>query len=139
MTQNLEVNDKVKKAYDIAKKTRLNAYAKYSNFLVGSAIAIKDSDEIFGGCNVENISFGGTICAERNAILGAIAQKGKIQLDFVVVCVDTKPVTVPCGMCLQVISEFCTPDMPIYLGDLEGIKKIMKFNELLPSPFDTLE
>lgn len=139
MTQLQKVNEKVSKAYELAKKTRLNAYAKYSNFLVGSAIAIKESDELFGGCNVENISFGGTICAERNAILGAIAKKGKVELEFVVVCVDTNPVTVPCGMCLQVISEFCKADMPIYLGDLEGIKKIMTFKELLPAPFDTLE
>ncbi|EQC46594.1 cytidine deaminase [Bacteriovorax sp. Seq25_V] len=130
---------RVEQAYELAKKTRNNAYAKYSNFFVGSAISIKGVEKLYGGCNVENISFGATICAERNAILNAVAENGKIEIEFVVVCVDTNPVTVPCGMCLQVISEFCKADTPIYLGDLNGIQKTMKFNELLPAPFDTLD
>lgn len=134
----IQVSKTINEAYEIAKKTRLNAYAKYSNFLVGAAIGIENSNEIYGGCNVENISFGGTICAERNAILQAVAKNGKIKISYVVVCVDTNPVTVPCGMCLQVISEFCDSNMPVYLGDLEGIKKVMTFKELLPAPFDTL-
>ena len=122
----------------MAKKTRDNAYAVYSNFHVGAAIGIKGSDTIYPGCNVENISFGATICAERNAILNTVALNGKVELDYVVVVCDTDPVTVPCGLCLQFMSEFSKADMPVYLSNLKGIQKVMKFGELMPAPFDTL-
>jgi len=135
----MEVSPKIQEAYEIAKSARDNAHAVYSNFFVGSAIGIKGSEEIYPGCNVENISYGATICAERNSILSAVARNGKIELDFVVVVCDTNPVTVPCALCLQVISEFAKGDLPIYLGDLEGIKKQLKFSDLLPAPFDTLD
>lgn len=135
----MEVSAKIQEAYEVAKKARDNAHAVYSNFFVGSAVGIKGSDEIYPGCNVENISYGATICAERNSILSAVARNGKIELDYVVVVCDTNPVTVPCALCLQVIAEFAKPDLPIYLGDLEGIKKELKFSDLLPAPFDTLD
>jgi cytidine deaminase len=134
----IKVDEKIQKAYELAKETRLKAHAKYSNFLVGSAIGIKGSDEIYPGCNVENISYGATVCAERNAIFHSVAINGKVELDYVVVVCDTNPVTVPCAMCLQVMSEFCKPEMPVYLGDLQGVQKELKFSDLLPSPFDTL-
>jgi cytidine deaminase len=135
----MQVSQRIQEAYEVAKKARDNAHAVYSNFFVGSSIGIKGSDEIFPGCNVENISYGATVCAERNSIFQAVAKHGKIELDFVVVVCDTNPVTVPCALCLQVMSEFAKPDLPIYLGDLEGIKKELKFSDLLPAPFDTLD
>lgn len=135
----MQVSERIQKAYEVAKNARDNAHAVYSNFFVGSSIGIKGSDEIFPGCNVENISYGATVCAERNSIFQAVAKHGKIELDFVVVVCDTNPVTVPCALCLQVMSEFGKPDLPIYLGDLEGIKKELKFSDLLPAPFDTLD
>lgn len=135
----IEVSSKIQEAYNVAKKTRDNAYAVYSKFHVGAAIGIKGSDTIYPGCNVENLSYGATICAERNAILNSVALNGKVELDYVVVVCDTDPVTVPCALCLQVIAEFAKADMPIYLGDLEGIKKQIKFSDLLPAPFDTLQ
>jgi cytidine deaminase len=127
------------KAFKVALAARSNAHAPYSKFQVGAALKIKGHDEIFAGCNVENASFGATVCAERNAILGAVAKTGKIEVEFVVVVCDTKPVTVPCALCLQVLSEFSKADVPIHLADTESIKKTVTFGDLLPMPFNTLD
>ena len=134
----MQVSDEVNKAYEMAKEVRNKAYAKYSNFRVGSSLKVKGHDEIFIGCNVENISYGGTICAERNAITSAVARLGEIEIEYILVVCDTNPVTVPCGFCLQFLSEFSKGDMKVYLGDLEGVKKVLRFDELLPNPFNTL-
>jgi cytidine deaminase len=133
------MNEIIDNAFQVALKARDNAHAPYSKFQVGAAIKIKSDDVIYPGCNVENASYGATVCAERNAILSAVARKGKIEIEFVVVACNTKPVTVPCALCLQVLSEFTTPDTPIYLGDLESIKKTVLFKDLLPMPFNTLD
>ncbi len=133
------MDELIDKAYKVALEARKNAHAPYSKFLVGSAIKIKGHDDIFPGCNVENASYGATICAERNSLIGAVARLGKIDVEFVVVACDTKPVTVPCALCLQVLSEFATPSTPIHLGDLESVKKTVLFGDLLPMPFNTLD
>ena len=133
------MNKIVDEAFQVALKARENAHAPYSKFQVGAAIKIKGDNTIYPGCNVENASFGATVCAERNAILSAVARKGKIVIEFVVVSCNTKPVTVPCALCLQVLSEFTGPETPIYLGDLESVKKTVLFKELLPMPFNTLD
>ncbi len=133
------MNKIVEDAFQVALKARENAHAPYSKFQVGSAIKLVGDDTIYPGCNVENASYGATVCAERNAILGAVARKGKIEIEFVVVACNTNPVTVPCALCLQVISEFAHSEMPVYLGDLESIKKTVTFKELLPMPFNTLD
>lgn len=129
---------KVLEGYEQAKQVRLNAHAPYSNFLVGTAIKIKDSDEFYVGCNVENASYGGTVCAERNAVFNIIAENGKCEFDFLVLVCDTKPASIPCALCLQVLSEFVGPDFPIFLANLEGIERELKFKDLLPITFDTL-
>ncbi|PIK16606.1 cytidine deaminase [Halobacteriovorax sp. JY17] len=133
------MDELIDKAYKVALEARKNAHAPYSKFLVGSAIKIKGHDDIFPGCNVENASYGATICAERNSLIGAVARLGKVDVEFVVVACDTKPVTVPCALCLQVLSEFATPSTPIHLGDLESVKKTVLFGDLLPMPFNTLD
>ncbi|ATH08711.1 cytidine deaminase [Halobacteriovorax marinus] len=133
------MNQEIEKAYKVALAARENAHAPYSKFLVGSAIKVKGHDEIFPGCNVENASYGATICAERNSLIGAVARLGKIEVEYVVVACDTKPVTVPCALCLQVLSEFAKPETPIHLGDLESVKKTVLFGDLLPMPFNTLD
>ena len=129
---------KVVQAYEQAKIVRERAHAPYSNFLVGSALKIKNDDQFYLGCNVENASYGATICAERNSILNAIAYNGKCDFEFIVLVCDTTPVSIPCAMCLQVFSEFVDGDFPIYLSNLQGIQKKMTFKELLPVKFDTL-
>ncbi len=92
-----------------------------------------------GGTNVENASFGGTICAERSAVVAAIARFGKINTEFLVVVTDEAKATVPCGLCLQVLAEFCSDDMPIYLGNADGILAVRKLKDFLPVAFRVFE
>jgi len=129
---------KVLQAYEQAKTVRERAHAPYSNFLVGSALKIKNDENFYLGCNVENASYGATICAERNSVLNAVAQNGKCEFEFIVLVCDTNPVSIPCGMCLQVLGEFVDSDFPIYLSNLEGIQKKVTLKDLLPVKFDTL-
>jgi cytidine deaminase len=129
---------KVIQAYEQAKLVRERAHAPYSNFLVGSALKLKNDEEFYLGCNVENASYGATICAERNSVLNAIATNGKKEFEFIVLVCDTDPVSIPCGLCLQVLSEFVSADFPIYLSNLKGIQKKVTFKELMPVTFDTL-
>ncbi len=128
----LKIEKRVQDAYEIAKDSRLNAHAIYSNFFVGACLSLRNG-ELIPGCNVENSSYGATVCAERNAIFHSVAKFGKVDFDFIVVV--CKPVSVPCALCLQVLSEFASEDMPVYLGDLEGVKKKHDFGKLLPFPF----
>ncbi len=130
--------DKLDKAFKIALDARENAYAPYSNFKVGAALGVKNNDKIFPGCNVENASYGGTICAERTAIVSSVAALGKVEYDFCVVVTGSKPASPPCALCLQVFSEFCPPDFPIYLASPAGIEKKMLLKELLPVPFNEI-
>ena len=130
--------DKIDKTFKTAVKARENAYAPYSGFKVGAALTLKNSEKIFPGCNVENASYGGTICAERTAIVSAIASEGKVDFDFCVVVTGAEPASVPCALCLQVFSEFCSPDFPIYLATPKGIEKKVLLKELLPVPFNEI-
>lgn len=129
-------SDEVKSAFEKAKKTRENAYAVYSQFQVGASVKVKGEDSIFTGCNIENSSFGATICAERVAMFKAVSEHGKIDIEFLVLVTDVEDVTPPCALCLQVMSEFSGPETEVYLGNLSGLKKKYKFCELLPQPFD---
>ncbi len=123
----------VDKAWKMAVRVRQNAYAPYSKFQVGAAL-IDDKGQMHPGCNVENASYGGTICAERNAMLRAVAE-GASSVSDVVVVTKMNPPAVPCAMCLQVLSEFATPETRVWLGDLEGIKDSVLISELLPRHF----
>jgi cytidine deaminase len=114
-----------------AQEASQNAYSPYSKALVGSAILMSDGS-IYTGCNVENASYGGTICAERVAILKAVSEK-KMQIQKVYVY--TKEGWPPCGMCRQVMSEFAGPDMEVIIGDVAGNEKTMKFSDLMPLSF----
>ena len=125
----------LKQAFTAASNARNLAYAPYSNFLVGAALKIRGTEELFVGCNVENISSSATICAERNALFGAIARVGKESLEYMVVVADADPFIIPCGMCLQVLREFCSAEFLLHLANLQGIQKKMSLKELLPYPF----
>ncbi|CAN5405165.1 cytidine deaminase [soil metagenome] len=129
----LKIPSDVEKAWRTAIETRKNAYAPYSKFQVGAAI-IDDRGRTFSGCNVENASYGGTICAERNAMLHAVAEGATSARDVIVVT-KMNPPAVPCAMCLQVLSEFATPKTRVWLADLEGIKDSVLISELLPRHF----
>jgi cytidine deaminase len=112
-----------------ARKARDRAYAPYSNFHVGATLESTDG-KVFSGCNVENISFGLTICAERNAVFAAVAAGVRSLRRIVIVADSTEPVT-PCGACRQVLSEF-SENMEIISINLQGRKFRAKLSTLLP-------
>ena len=124
---------KINKAYLAAKKARKNAYAPYSKYHVGAALIL--GAEVIAGCNVENASFGATICAERNALLHAVAKHGKPRLDGIVVVTQENPPAPPCALCLQVLVEFCGKDFPIYLADTVKVREQVRLGDLLTRPF----
>jgi cytidine deaminase len=116
---------------DAARAARANAYCPYSNYPVGAAVRTEDGT-IFAGCNVENVSYGLSICAERNAIFAMVAGGRKKLTELVVV---TRDGGFPCGACLQVISEFAAPHAKIHLVDDSGSATTYALPGLLPHPF----
>ncbi|MGA0332825.1 MAG: cytidine deaminase [Kiritimatiellia bacterium] len=126
-------NPKLTEAWQAACRVREKAYAPYSHYQVGAALILKDCDEIYSGCNVENASYGATICAERNAVFSAVAARGQIEiLELVLVTRQPAP---PCGMCLQVLSEFASSETVIYLATPEKIFHKHAFKDFLPLQF----
>lgn len=125
-------NPQLQEVHRLASEARQNSYSPYSKFRVGAALLL-DNGEIVPGCNVENASYGGTICAERTAFATAVAKFGKIKPAALVLV--TEPEAVPCGFCLQVMAEFCTPDFPIYLGTPASLGPMVPLKHLLPRPF----
>ena len=123
------------KAREVATQVRLKAYAPYSGFLVGAAVVSASTQNIYGGCNVENSSFGATICAERGAMMKAVAAEGDLAIDMVVVVTDDAPPAPPCAVCLQVLAEFCMPSTQVFLYAIDGTNVRFTFKDLLPHPF----
>jgi len=116
-----------------ARKARENAVADFSHFKVGAALET-DAGEIVTGCNVENASYGLTICAERVAIFKALSD-GKRSFKRIAVVADTPSPTPPCGACRQIIWEFCG-DIDVIVANLTEITLTMRMKDLLPLPFD---
>lgn len=133
----MTITPSVQIAYKNALSARLSAHAPYSRFLVGACFKVRGQDKYVSGCNVENASFGATVCAERVAVWKWVSEKSKEEaLEFVVLVTDTShPVATPCGQCLQVMSEFVSADFPVHLANLEGVQKTVLFKELLPMTF----
>ncbi len=115
-----------------AKEARKNAYAPYSQFNVGAALLLKNGNIIYGN-NVENASYGLSICAERVAICAAIAQ-GQKDFAAMAIVTDTSPPAAPCGACRQVISEFA-PDLPLILANEKGQTIHTTLSEIFPYQF----
>ena len=116
-----------------AKSVMSNAHVPYSSFHVGASILYEDGS-IEVGCNVENASFGATICAERTAISSGIA-KGKTAIEAICVTNLTDTMVTPCGICMQVICEF-GKNLPVICSNKDGDYKILSISELLPHAFD---
>lgn len=114
-----------------AARARQRAYAPYSGFAVGAAVLTR-SGEVFTGCNVENASFGLTVCAERVALLSAVAAGHRDFLALAVVA-DTDGPCSPCGACRQVMAEF--GDFPVILAGLRGGRTVTTVSALLPGAF----
>lgn len=124
-----------KKMIQMAQAVRELAYAPYSNFKVGAALLGK-SGKIYQGCNIENMSYGLTICAERVAAVKAISE-GERNFKKIAIVADTNKPCPPCGMCRQFLYEF-SPDMEIIMANLEGEILKVALKELLPNAFEKL-
>jgi len=133
------INEKITiQLLETAKKARLNAYAPYSKYRVGAALLAKNG-KVYVGCNVENASFGATNCAERTALFSAIADGIH---DFEAIAVvgglgeTLDNAILPCGICVQVLSEFCTKDFPVILANGESFR-VLTLGELFPHAFSS--
>lgn len=115
-----------------ATEARLRAYAPYSKFYVGAAVLTR-SGAIFQGCNIENSSYGATVCAERVALFQAYAH-GERKFEALAIATDTSPPSPPCGICRQVILELAG-DITIILANLAGERHEFKLSQLLPEAF----
>lgn len=129
----------MKELIDFAKKARENSYSPYSNFKVGAALLTKDG-RMFGGANIENISYGLSNCAERSCLFHAFScgvKKDDIKA-FAIVA-DTKDPVSPCGACRQVMAELLNVDVDVFLANLKGDVKKTNVAELLPYAFEEIE
>jgi cytidine deaminase len=118
-----------------ARKAAENAYSPYSKFRVGAALQLT-SGEVVTGANVENVSYGLTICAERSALVRAVAEFGpKIRIAAVAVANLNGMPSPPCGACRQVLAEFVLPQAPVMFPVEDGVRT-MAFSELLPLAFE---
>lgn len=123
------------KLFQIALEASKNAYAPYSDFPVGAALATGKG--IFTGCNVENRSYGAGICAERTAIVKAVSSGCRDFKALAVAAPKSPDLVSPCGICRQVISEFCNDDFPVIFGTTE--KELIKVSIRDLYPFNSLE
>lgn len=120
---------------EFARQAALHSYSPYSHFRVGAALKLTNG-EIVTGTNVENISYGLTLCAERSAVVRAVAQFGpEIRIEAVAVANLNAAASPPCGACRQVLAEFILPDAPVIFAAADGLRT-MPFSELLPLAFD---
>ena len=119
--------------FEAALRVRANAHAPYSNFQVGAALEDEDG-RIHTGCNVENSTYGLTMCAERVAVFKAISE-GARKFRRIAIATGSEKLTPPCGACRQILWEFCG-DIEIVLVNLKGKVKSFRLAELFPRPFD---
>jgi cytidine deaminase len=118
---------------DAARAARLHAFAPLSKFLVGAALQTA-GDRIITGCNVENATYGLTMCAERVAVFKAISE-GERRFTRIAIVADTSQPTPPCGACRQILWEF-GGDLEVVLANLVEVKAAYRLRDLLPLPFD---
>lgn len=123
--------NKIEELIILAKNASQNAYAPYSNFYVGAALLTK-SGKIFTGSNIENASYGATVCAERVAIFKAISE-GEKDFEAIAIYTNSDKLSFPCGICRQVMIEF-SKDLKIILSN-DYEKKFFTLNEIFPYPF----
>ncbi len=117
---------------DASIAARANAYAPYSNFAVGAAL-LGENGTIYTGVNVENVTFGLTTCAEQTAFLKAVSE-GVRSFTKIAVCTEKSPPAAPCGLCRQMMVEFCE-DLDILLVNPAGEMKRVRLSEIMPGPF----
>ena len=118
---------------EAAIQARERAHAPFSKFKVGAALE-DESGQVFTGCNIENATYGLTICAERVAVFKAISE-GVTRFKRIAVVTDTDTLTPPCGACRQILWEFCG-DASLILANLAGQAQTISLKEIFPRPFD---
>lgn len=118
-----------------AREALENAYCPYSGYHVGAAILTADG-KIYTGCNIENGSYGATNCAERTAVFKAVSEGEREFTAMAIFAEEGSAPPFPCGICRQVLSEFCSPDMPIIIFDGEKSVYNTSLEELLPFAFE---
>lgn len=123
----------IAKMIDLAREAREKAYCPYSGFHVGACLKAQ-SGAYYLGCNIENAGYSPTICAERTAVFKAVYE-GERDFEALAIISDSETNTTPCGVCRQVLAEFCDAEMPIILANAGGDFRVVSLGELLPLAF----
>lgn len=123
----------IKKLVELALEARERAYAPYSNFRVGACL-MAESGKLYCGCNIENASYTPTNCAERTAMFKAVYE-GERRFCAIAIASDSDNFTAPCGVCRQVLAEFCAAEMPVICVNKRGEYRLATLGELLPLAF----
>ena len=126
-------SSRLRRLVPAALAARQRAYAPYSRFRVGAAV-LGDDGRVYAGCNVENSSYGNTLCAERNAVGQAVARGARRIVGAAVVTPARRPAP-PCGLCLQTFAELGSPDMPVLIASTSGEEEELTLADLLPRAF----
>ena len=121
----------MEKLFEVARQAAENSYSPYSEFRVGAALRLTNGETVTG-TNVENVSYGLTVCAERAAVARAVSEFGpKVRIAAAAVANLNRSASPPCGACRQVLAEFMTPDAPVMFPAADGTRT-MALSELLP-------
>jgi len=131
------INDNEQELIRVAVRYSQNAHAPYSNFKVGAAVQMEDG-AVYGGCNIENISYPATICAEKVAIAKAVSEKSQ-KIKCLVVYTNANDPWPPCGNCLQFALPYSTVDTKVVLANHKGDIRVFKISDLAPVFYDFLE
>lgn len=123
------------KLLEAAKKISANAHSPYSKVRVASAVKLSNG-QIYSGVNIENASYGATVCAERVAIWKGLSENPGTQIDEILVHTNSPNPWPPCGICRQVIAEFAAPNLKVHIANDAGIKRTIPFRDLFPDSFD---
>ena len=125
--------ERIEQLVDAALEAKAGAYVPYSGFHVGAAL-LTASGKVYTGCNIENAGYTPTVCAERTAVFKAVSE-GETYFLMIAVASDSEKITFPCGVCRQVLAEFCTNDMLIACADRNGNYELFSLHQLLPMAF----
>lgn len=122
-----------KQLIKLASEAKQNASVQFSGFKVGAALLTK-TGKVYKGCNIEISTVGNSICAERNAVFKAISE-GERDFEAIAVTADTQDYIYPCGICRQVLAEFCDDDFKIFCSNMNGEYELHLLKDLLPKTF----